>query len=190
MRLLLIRLTNSEYKLVWTHHHILFDGWSLVLIMKRFLEIYNQMSSSAKKLLLQPALSSDPYYQWLYQQKRKPAEDFWKKELEGFSGVPELCFDNPEPKRNTEFHHQEQSIILSESETTGLKHFVSHHKLTLSTLFLGAWAILLNRYSRREDIVFGVTCSGRPFNVMNSDQMTGLFINTLPFRISFSTASR
>ena len=57
------------------------------------------------------------------------------------------------------------------------------HRLTLSTLIQGAWALLLSRYSGRGDVLFGVTVSGRPPELSGVESMVGMFINSLPLRV-------
>jgi non-ribosomal peptide synthetase component F len=47
----------------------------------------------------------------------------------------------------------------------------------------GAWAVLVSRYSREDDVVFGATVSGRPADLPGAESMLGLFINTLPVRV-------
>ena len=46
-----------------------------------------------------------------------------------------------------------------------------------------AWALLLARYSREQEVVYGVTVSGRPSELSGVERMVGLFINTLPVRV-------
>ncbi|MEM6403576.1 MAG: amino acid adenylation domain-containing protein, partial [Cyanobacteria bacterium P01_D01_bin.116] len=57
------------------------------------------------------------------------------------------------------------------------------HQLTLNTLIQAAFALMLSRYSGESDVVFGITSSGRPTSLVNSESMVGLFINTLPLRV-------
>ena len=54
----------------------------------------------------------------------------------------------------------------------------------------GAWAVLLSRYSGEDDVVFGVTVSGRPAALPGIESMVGLFINTLPVRVRSIPARR
>ena len=49
----------------------------------------------------------------------------------------------------------------------------------------GIWSILLSKYTRQDDIVFGVTVSGRNIDLFGVEDMVGIFINTLPIRIQF-----
>src|SRR4030095_881861 len=60
-----------------------------------------------------------------------------------------------------------------------LQAFGRQHQLTMNTLAQGAWAVLLSRYSGTEDVLFGVTSSGRPAELTGVESMIGLFINTL-----------
>src|SRR6185369_5855173 len=80
--------------------------------------------------------------------------------------------------------YSEKSLHLSKSSTASLQAFARQNQLAFSTLLYGAWAILLSRYSGESDIVFGVTSSGRPPDLSGSEMMVGLFINTLPLRVS------
>ena len=56
--------------------------------------------------------------------------------------------------------------------------------MTLNTLLQAAFGVLLGRLSGRDDVVFGVTVSGRPAELAGVEQMVGLFINTLPLRLA------
>ena len=54
----------------------------------------------------------------------------------------------------------------------------------------GAWAILLSRTSGERDVLFGVTVSGRPAELVGVETMVGLFINTLPLRVEVPPDAR
>ncbi|MFB8733205.1 condensation domain-containing protein [Bacillus sp. SL00103] len=60
-------------------------------------------------------------------------------------------------------------------------------KVTMSTLIQAAWGLLLHLHSGSEDVVFGVTVSGRPADLKEVESMTGLFINTLPLRLPITS---
>ena len=45
---------------------------------------------------------------------------------------------------------------------------------------------MLNRYTREDDLVFGLTVSGRPTTLAGAESMVGLMINTLPVRVQIS----
>ena len=76
----------------------------------------------------------------------------------------------------------DQRIRLSQSDAERLKEFARQNKLTLSTVVQAAWAMLLARYAGTDDVVFGVTMSGRSATLPDIESRVGLFINTLPLR--------
>ena len=67
--------------------------------------------------------------------------------------------------------------------TARLQGLARERGLTLNTIVQGLWAVLLGRLTGRDDVVFGVTVSGRPAELAGIEQMVGLFINTLPLRV-------
>jgi iturin family lipopeptide synthetase B len=54
----------------------------------------------------------------------------------------------------------------------------------LNTILQVVWGILLSKYKREEDVVFGAVVSGRPSEIPGVESMVGLFINTIPVRMS------
>jgi non-ribosomal peptide synthetase component F len=56
----------------------------------------------------------------------------------------------------------------------------------VNTLVQGSWALLLSRYSGQPDVVFGATVSGRPAELPGVENMIGMFINTVPTRVTIN----
>jgi non-ribosomal peptide synthetase component F len=67
--------------------------------------------------------------------------------------------------------------------TQQLQSYARRNQLTLNTLLLGAWGILLGRYSSSDDVVFGTAVSGRPPSLSGVESIVGVFINMLPLRV-------
>ena len=67
--------------------------------------------------------------------------------------------------------------------TAALQSLARAHRLTLNTLFQGAWALMLSRYSGSAEVLFGATGAGRPPAIAGIEAMAGLFITTLPVRV-------
>ncbi|HZJ70292.1 MAG TPA: condensation domain-containing protein, partial [Planctomycetota bacterium] len=81
-----------------------------------------------------------------------------------------------------------QAHALGVEATAALVALARRQHVTLNTLVQGAWALLLARHSRREEVLFGVTISGRPPDLPGVETMLGLFINTLPLRVDVRDA--
>jgi len=186
MRFALFQIGKDTYHFVWTQHHILMDGWCLPIILEEVLAFYKGFCTN-QDLSLQPSRPFKDYIVWLKQQNLSQAETFWRKKLQGFTKPTPLGIE----AESSSFYDQkerygEEQAVLSTSATEALQSLVKQHHLTLNNLVQGVWALLLNRYSGEEEVVFGITVSGRPPNLAGVESMIGLFINTLPIRIKVS----
>ena len=186
MRLALIRLGENHHELIWSHHHLLIDGWSSFLILKDVMTIY-QAISEGRDCRLEPVRPYRDYINWLHGQDPSKAEGFWRAALKGFAAqTPLLGSPGAEGHEVQDYEIAEQLGSTPPSLTAALKSFARQNDLTLSTIVQGAWAILLSRYSGETDVVFGSTVSGRSAELVGIEFMVGLFINSLPVRAQFS----
>jgi amino acid adenylation domain-containing protein len=190
MRLALFRFADDEYKFLFSRHHLLLDRWSRALLLKDFFALYEALSQ-AQQPTFDVVRPYRDYIAWLARQDAGDAENFWRTSLAGITEptpfVVERKADQPAIEGD---QYADQRIHLSEAVTEKLQSVARQHRLTLNTLAQGAWALLLGRYSGAEDLVFGVTVAGRPPGLAGVESMVGLFVNTLPQRVSLpSTAS-
>lgn len=182
----LIQVADDNYQFVWSHHHLLMDGWCLPIVLKEVWAFYEAMNRGENLYLDAPPPYRN-YIAWLRQQDKSAAEKFWRSILAGFTAPTPLVVDklvgNLSQQKDI---YDEQDIKLSATLTDALKEFARQNHLTLNTLVQGAWALLLSRYSGESDVVFGATVSGRPPALSGVESMVGLFINTLPVRVQIS----
>ncbi|GAA2828920.1 non-ribosomal peptide synthetase [Kribbella solani] len=180
-RMLLARTADSSYQLVFSAHHAILDGWSIGLVLNDAAEYYDALAAGSHLTNL-PVLPYREYVAWLEQQDLHQAESYWRETLQGLEPPTPLgsrITDGPDqlaPQLRTDF-------FLTESESTRLRDFAQAHGLTLNVVLQGAWALLLSRYARTDDVVFGTVSAGRPGDLDGVDRMAGLFINTLPLRV-------
>ncbi|MEM8777867.1 MAG: amino acid adenylation domain-containing protein, partial [Cyanobacteria bacterium P01_G01_bin.49] len=178
MRCALMQVREDAYYFVWNYHHLLLDGWCNGILLKEVFAFYEAFHQG-QSLLLKPSRPYRDYIAWLQQQDREQAEVFWRKTLKGLSTPTHLGIGNNSSSEN----RNEQYYQFSNALTEALQTLIQQHRLTLNTLFQGAWALLLSRYSGETDIIFGATVSGRPPSLTDVESMVGLFINTLPVRV-------
>ncbi len=187
MRLALFCLAEDVYQFVWSHHHLLLDGWSVPMLLQEVMALYEAFRRG-DDFHPPPRRPYRDYIVWLRRQDLSRAETFWRKTLEGFIAPTPLVVGRPiEGLVGQEERYDEQDTRLSAATTAALQSLARQHGLTLSTLVQGAWALLLSRYSDEEDVVFGATVSGRPADLPESELMIGLFINTLPVRVQIAS---
>ncbi|MEO1180081.1 MAG: condensation domain-containing protein, partial [Cyanobacteria bacterium J06636_28] len=178
MRCTLITLAKNHHQFIWTHHHALLDGWSLAMLMQDLLAYY-QASGQPR---LQPRKPYQTYIAWLQQQDKATVETYWREKLSGFLTPTPLPLQVREQTSTSEFYRQE--YLLSAQLTDKIQTWVRQQRMSLATLIYGVWGILLSRYSGESDVVFGITVSGRDISLNGIEDMIGLFINTLPLRVT------
>jgi len=176
-RLALMRFTADRHGFLWSHHHILLDGWSVANILQEVMAYY-RAQGRCRFPQVKPFRS---YIDWLQNQNPAEAESFWRDNLRGFIHPTPLPASR-EPSFVNRYDKQEASF--SEAMSDRLRAVAQQKHITLNTLMRGVWAILLNRYSNEADVCFGVTLAGRPAALAGVEEMVGLFINTLPLRVS------
>ncbi|HDP3564508.1 TPA: non-ribosomal peptide synthase/polyketide synthase [Pseudomonas aeruginosa] len=172
LRLVLVRMDEERYHLVYTHHHILLDGWSSAQLLGEVLARYTGEQAE------RTGGRYRDYIAWLQAQDKRVSEAFWKEQL------AELL----EPTRLAQAVAAEREQVgsgqfqrsLPPARTARLKTFAQRHAVPLNTLVQAAWSLLLQRYTGQDTVVFGATVAGRPAELAGIERQIGLFINTLP----------
>lgn len=183
MRLALVRLSIDSYRFVWTHHHLLIDGWSGALLLREVFNDYEALRRG-EQVHFESRHPFRDYIAWLDRRDLSKAEAFWRENLKGFDAPTPLVIDHTRAETGSSMEAAgENEVKLSQETTSRLQSFARKHGLTLNTILAGAWALLLNRYSQEETVVFGATVAGRPPALPGVETMIGLFINTLPVRV-------
>jgi hypothetical protein len=184
MRCALIQVTDEQYHFIWTQHHIIIDGWSSPLLLKEVFAFYKAFCQE-RQPHLEPPRSYRDYIAWLQQQDISETKAFWRVQLKGFTAPTPFRVDK-QTAQCQKYDYEKQTFSLSKATTEALQSLARQHHLTLNTFVQGAWALLLSRYSGKAEIVFGATVSGRSIPLSGIESMVGLFINTLPVRVSIS----
>jgi thioesterase domain-containing protein len=183
MRVAIIRLAEQAWQLVWSHHHLLLDGWCRGLIQREILAFYAAFRRG-EDLDLPRSRPFRDYIEWLQRQDGTEARGFWRQLLAGVAGPTPLMVDRlPAADSSGEGRYERREIRLSAATGEVVERLARRAKVTPNTVVQGAWALLLSRYSGREDVVFGTAVSGRPADLPHVESMMGMFINNLPVRV-------
>jgi amino acid adenylation domain-containing protein/non-ribosomal peptide synthase protein (TIGR01720 family) len=185
LRLSLLRTAEDEHIFVFSHHHILFDGWSMPLLLDELLVLYKAARGVSAEL---PAVVPfRNYVDWLARRDTTEWRDFFRQALSDFSGATRLSLpaeDGPAaPSEILDDNYARNIRELDSATSAALDAFARRYSLTQATLFRAAWALVLARYSGETDVLFGSVTSGRPPDLPGAETMIGLFINTLPLRV-------
>jgi len=182
MRLFLIRWADTDYRFLWSHHHVIMDGWSIPVVLNELFTAYEAVVANQDPKL-PTARNYRGYIEWLQDQDNAEAAAHWRAALAGFSAPTPLPGARQDWKGM-----QEQSVFakhyatLSDEETRALRDLARRLRLTMNSLAQGLWSLLLSRYTGEDDVLFGATTSGRPAELRNVEDIVGLFLNTIPVR--------
>ncbi|HEX4045925.1 MAG TPA: condensation domain-containing protein, partial [Gammaproteobacteria bacterium] len=180
MRFTLFKLSDNDYYLIWTIHHLLIGmADSGIKVINEIFDTYESIISNhilekeyidtsysiALKKCLSLTLSSK-------------AKTYWKNIFSDFSGI--TAFSTFTHEINTSESQKNLNFNISKNLYALLKKFAAEQHITINTLIQGAWGLLLSRYTDNEDVVFGMV---RSYPKQSINNAIGLFINTLPIRV-------
>ncbi|MFE3031380.1 amino acid adenylation domain-containing protein [Streptomyces canus] len=178
VRVALVRLAERRHHLLWSYHHLVLDGWSSPAVIGEVLRVYQELVAGQQPKLPDRRPFRD-FVAWLLGQDQEEAKRYWREQLAGFT-VPTTLgvgHETGEDGRGTAWARLDKDAFARVAE------FARRHRLTVNTVVQGAWAILTARYAGTDDVVFGVTSSGRSGQLDGIEAMVGLLMNTTPARI-------
>ncbi|MEU9456739.1 amino acid adenylation domain-containing protein [Streptomyces sp. NPDC048277] len=179
-------LGGGHVRMIWTFHHALLDGWSVMRVVHDMLSHYAELAGERAPERRTSRPFGD-YVRWLNEQDTAAAEAYWQRLLAGHEARTPLPYDRPLSTDGTapvatHDTSAELRLRLTRRTTESLYETARRARVTVNTLIQGAWALLLSRWSGERDVVFGATVAGRPAELEAAESMAGLFINTLPVR--------
>ena len=178
MRLTLAQLNATSWYFIWTHHHLLLDGWSKALVVDEVAHEYRARRQGQRFAHRETRPFRD-YIAWVQRQDLEQALAFWRAILQDRAVSTTLPLDGTGRPREQNRTHTAATRVPPNA-LKALERTMREHRLTLNTAVQGAWALLLSRCSNQARVIFGTPVSGRSADLAGSEQMVGLFINTLP----------
>ncbi len=187
LRARLLRLQDDEHLLVFTVHHIAWDGWSLGLFLQELTTAYPALAGGKTPEL--PALPlqyvdfADWQRRWLSGKTLEAQRQFWGQRLGGNLPTLDLPLDRPRmPSRS--FEARPLDVNVEGDLLTAIRELSRREGMTLYTTVLTLFNILLNRYTGQEDVLIGTLVAGRVRPEI--EQAIGCFVNTIALRTDLS----
>ena len=184
-RVIAIDLPNDGQELIFIIHHLILDGWSNPILMAALFAHYDdlQKNISYRSKRLDTHSFAD-YANWLSANDSEfAAKSYWSDRFGSWSGDACLSIEHGSLSSASRDSLRE---VLSPEESLSLVSAAKIARVTPAVIYQAALALLMGRYSDQNDVVFGMTLSGRSAPVDGIDSMVGMFINTLPVRVAFS----
>ncbi|WP_434599555.1 non-ribosomal peptide synthetase [Streptomyces sp. A5-4] len=177
IRFLLIRVAEESWRFVLTNHHIILDGWSTSLLLEELLQLY---AAGAQDANSPPAPIYTAYLDWLAETDLDEAREAWGAALLGVDGATLVA---PESADRGAVVPERVLRTLPADSSAALADRARRCGVTLNTVVQVAWGLVLRQLTGRDDVLFGMTVSGRTVEVEDIESLVGLLINTLPARV-------
>ncbi|NNE95749.1 MAG: amino acid adenylation domain-containing protein [Acidimicrobiales bacterium] len=174
-RIALIDCGGGRSHLIWEFHHIICDGWSAAIVLDEVLSFLDGRPVAS------PSTPFRNYLAWYRSQDGAAAADYWRRLLDGASAPTPIALPRATP--SSAFLAGEHNQAIAGDDLDRLQAFARSQRITLNTLIQAAWAVIQSTYSGLDDVVFGVTTSGRPADLDHVHDIVGMFLNTLPMRV-------
>jgi amino acid adenylation domain-containing protein len=183
LRARILRLQDEDWLLVVTVHHIVFDGWSAGLFLRELSAFYQAAAAGSanpsRPLVHQYADYAVWQRKWVRTAAAKAQIDYWSRQLRDLP-VLVLASDRPRPAAPT-FRGETLRFPLSPEVTRAVREYSQREGTTLFMTLLAAFACVLSRYGRQEDIAIGTYSVGR--NHADLEPIIGCFLNTMVLRV-------
>ncbi|GMQ62204.1 condensation domain-containing protein [Vallitalea maricola] len=188
VKILLFQYEDGSHDLVITWHHIVYDGWSNMILLSEIFQTYEKLLNEKYPEFDKKAKYKDYIKMCNEFKKSNEQKMFWKEYLHGYKANDNLLRDiQGNNKRNIT---EEYSFKLNEDMIKKLEDYLCNIRTTVADFIYMVWGILLYKYTNINDFAIGVTYSGRNNKIRNIDKTIGLFINTLPLRIKINDSMK
>ncbi|MDM8557190.1 non-ribosomal peptide synthase/polyketide synthase [Candidatus Parabeggiatoa sp. HSG14] len=183
LRVQLLKLSTKTHLLLFNMHHIISDGWSIGVLIRSFRTLYMAYCHNQQAKLPALPIQYTDYaawqQNWLVGEVLERQMVYWKDKLANSPELLELPTDYPRPKEMS-YQGSHLQTTLPADLTLSLKQLTQQQEITLYMMLLGAFSILLSRYSGQEDILIGSPIANRTH--YQTEEIIGFFVNTLILR--------
>ncbi len=186
-RVVLVRLEEARWRGLWSFHHLILDGRSFPIVLR---DVFGRYDGTAEP---GPRAGVWLHTDAVRNADRSEDEVFWKAELNGFEPALPLRILDPSTATITEspsnplLHVAERRLNVG--TTAAVTRAADALGVSVNNLVQAAWSIVMHRYHGSGDIVFGSTRACRHV-VPEGDELVGLLINTVPFRVAVDRQDR
>jgi len=187
VRARLVRMSEEEQVVLFTMHHIVSDGWSMGVFIREVGAVYERYREGLESRLEELEIQYGDYAVWQREwMKGEVLEEhlgYWRKQL---GGIKRLEIGRGRVRGGGEGRYEggRERVRVSEEVSEGLRRVSREEGVTLFMSLLGAFQVLLHRYTGVEDITIGTDVANR--DRIQTEGLLGFFVNQLALRTSLS----
>jgi len=178
LRVSLVRLKPDRHILLLDMHHIVSDGVSIQLFVNEMIALYHGAELAPLRIQYKDFAAWEGRY--FAAEAFRKQKDYWLDKLSDLPPPLRMPLDFKRPTKRS-YHGNTLRAKLAIDDAKALQDIARQSKLTMNTLLMSLYAVLLNQYSGQEELVIGSTVAGRKHEDLAN--VMGVFINFLPIRI-------
>jgi NRPS condensation-like uncharacterized protein len=183
----LLRMTNANYFLLVTTHHITSDEWSMRIFQRELAILYRAFSTGAASPLSEVRVQFADFAAW----ERNAIEnglfddqlDYWRKELSSTPILPRLGNDkdaNDNSNKAVKFDVSHEQIEIGESLFAQVRKLSQEEDSTPLMVFMTVLNMVIHIYAGQTDIRLGIVTANREGRAR--EDVMGNFTNTIILR--------
>jgi len=180
IRFALLTVREERAWLVLSFHHIILDGWSLLILWNEAAAFY-AAELAGTSVSLPAAADEAAVAEWLRSQSGDASERFWRTRLAGFPAPTPIVT----ARANTDAEPIEVEHVMSREAGAAIAAAAQTSRVSPAIVCEVLWALLIAGRTGHNDVAFAATVSGRPPGIPGIERMVGCFINTVPIRVQF-----
>ncbi|MBV1880990.1 MAG: amino acid adenylation domain-containing protein [Pseudomonadales bacterium] len=185
LRTRLLKLSDHQYVVLVTMHHIVSDGWSMGLLLDEVVELYDAKLMGRLPQLPDLPIQYADYAVWQQSLLSSGALDqqtaYWREQLQN---VPVLMLPTDRSRPPVQSSHGSRvEFKIDKTVTSALTTLSQQHGVTLFMTLLAGFKLLLQRYSQQDDFCVGTPIANRTRAEL--EPLMGCFVNTLALRTQF-----
>ncbi len=188
IRLAICLKSKQSCELIITNHHIIYDGWSTGILLREFLDSYDKLVSG--RVPERPVHKSEykQFVQWLTTKDKNEGLRYWRTVTEQIDSRSLLPQDGVKKEHATVAESENRKAVYifncANDGNVAVEKLARRCEVTPAAVFYTVWGLMLGRYNRQHNVLFGTTVSGRTSEIKGIEHSVGLYINTLPLRVS------
>ena len=180
-RLIITAQKDNSFTFIFSFHHAICDGWSIASLISEFADIFvnnKALEATADNLSYGMFISEEQKVL-----KDNKFKDFWKNYLDGYEGNTSnfILGTQCKPENNM----VERVYELDSDKSNTIISIANQLEVSVDTIFLALYSVLLSCFYNREDIVLGIVVNNR-LGEEGGDKLFGLFLNTIPLRVNIN----
>jgi amino acid adenylation domain-containing protein len=183
LRVRLLHTGERAWILLVTVHHIAADFWSLAVLWRELMTLYNTPNAPLDLLKMSYGEYAVREREEIAAGKREDLWDYWRQQLAGTLPISDLPTDRRRPEIQT-YNGSQVPLCIGKNLASHLALLCTQQGATLFVGLLAAFHVFLARYMGQDEVIIGCPAAGRSRPELAP--LVGYFVNPLPLRASIA----